>query len=79
MDMQRKRLELNTKQSIAAIGISLVVVYFAASWAIDSGKLVPHVIAYLSAYYGIYFLVELIKKRMTNDKTSTARRAKKAH
>lgn len=77
--MQRKRLELNTKQSLLAIGISLVVVYLAASWAIDSGKIVPHVIAYLGAYYGIYFLVELIKKRIGHDKASTARRAKKAH
>lgn len=77
--MQRQRLELNSKQSVVAIIVSIIIAYLAASWAIDSGKIVPHVIAFLSVYYGIYFTLELIKKRRTNDKKRSTRSAKKAH
>lgn len=77
--MRKERLELNTKQSFIAIIVSGFVVYIAASWAIDSGKIIPHLLAYLAAYYGIYFTVELVKKRFKNDKATTTRRAQKAH
>lgn len=77
--MQRERLELNVKQSVIAILVAVCIIYLSASWAIDSGKILPHVIAYLAAYYGLYFGWELIKKvRKSHVKANATRRPAKA-
>lgn len=77
--MQRQRLELNPRQSVAFIIAMIAITYLAASWAIDSGKILPHAIAFLSVYYGLYFAIELIKRRVSHDKKRSTRSAKKAH
>ncbi len=78
--MQRERLVLNTKQSVFAIVVALVIIYLSASWAIDSGKIIPHLIAYLASYYALYFGWELIKKvRKQDDKARKTRKSSKAH
>ena len=51
-----------TKTRVIIIIVSLVLTYIFASWAIDSGSLVAHVLAYLSVYSAVYFLISLFKK-----------------
>lgn len=67
--------------------IAYVLVYAFMSWAIDSGSIWAHVLAYVSFYYAIYYTKEAIKSRFfqnksvkvkPNVKTSKARAAKKA-
>ena len=56
----------STKTKILIIFVSLVFTYVVASWAIDSGSLVAHVLAFGSVYIAVYFLISLFK-RSNND------------
>jgi uncharacterized membrane protein YwzB len=55
-----------TKTRLIIIIVSLVLTYIFASWAIDSGSLVAHVLAYLSVYSAVYFVISMFKRR-SND------------
>ncbi len=79
MAQEVRRIQLNTKQTVLAIAVCVTIVYVSASWAINSGKLVPYFLAFLSAYYLVYFIIELVKKKIHHDKRSNTRSAKKAH
>ncbi|MDO8265937.1 MAG: hypothetical protein Q7T41_03270 [Candidatus Saccharibacteria bacterium] len=52
-----------TKTRVIIIIVSLVLTYIFASWAIDSGSLVAHVLAYLSVYSAVYFVISMFKRR----------------
>lgn len=51
-----------TRTRVIIIIVSLVLTYIFASWAIDSGSLVAHVLAYLSVYSAVYFLITIVRK-----------------
>ncbi|HMT19471.1 MAG TPA: hypothetical protein PKD20_00260 [Candidatus Saccharibacteria bacterium] len=74
-----QRIQLGTKQTALAIVVCTTIVYVSASWAIDSGKIVPYLLSFFSAYYLVYFSIELVKKKIHHDKRSITRTAKKAH
>jgi uncharacterized membrane protein len=58
---------------------ALLAAYAFASWAIDSGRIFPHIGAVLAVIYSIYFLKEALKSLFLYDKTGKAKRARSAH
>ena len=67
--MEKKKKQLESKQSsLKMLGFSIIALvwtYIFASWAIDSGSLVAHVLAYASVYYAIYYAKETIKLKFS--------------
>lgn len=63
--------------SLAVLALSWAYIF--ASLAIDKGSLVFYALAFASTYYALYFLIQAFKKRISYDKTTTTRRARKAH
>ncbi len=80
MVLREGRVELSTSETVFALVVLSGSAYLFVSWAIDSGSLVAYFLAFLSAYYAVYFLLRLIKRNyFTYDKANRARAVKKAH
>jgi hypothetical protein len=62
-----KKKKSQPKQSSWRLGgyavIALVWTYIFSSWAIESGSLVAHLLAYLGIYYALYYLKEAYRVR----------------
>lgn len=48
--------------SLLKAAVSLILMYFFVSWAIDSGSIAVYVLAFLGFYYGVHYIIETIKE-----------------
>lgn len=59
--------------------LSILAAYVFASWAIDTASMFVYAATIITVLYASYFARVTIKLLINYDKTTTTRRAKKAH